>query len=139
MVKDIIKDTTILEQVSTKADPKSAETKRVIQDLIDTATAYSDRCVGLAAIQIGEPLRVIVVSDGTQFIPFINPTIVKVYGQKYIAEEGCMSLEGTRTVERHEAVDIMHCTARGYSKLQCRGIFAEIMQHEVDHLNGKLI
>lgn len=139
MVREIVKDTDTLRSVSAKVNPTSADTKRVIKDLLDTAIAHKDKCVGMAAIQIGEPVRVIVVFDGVNFIPYINPVITKYHGAKYTAQEGCVSLDGIREVERYEAVEVMHQTAKGFVKFKCAGIVAEIMQHEVDHLNGKLI
>lgn len=139
MVREIIKDTEVLTQVSTKASIRDEYTYRVIEDLIDTANAHKDRCVGLAAIQIGEPVRIIVVFNGTEFIPLVNPVIVGRFGKKYMSEEGCMSIDGTRQVERFEEVVVMHQAARGIKKFRCVGFAAKIIQHEVDHLNGKLI
>jgi peptide deformylase len=138
-VKEIVKDIEFLSQKSNKADIKSAETKEVIRDLIDTANANKDRCIGLSAIQIGVPLRVCVVFNGVSFIPFVNPIIVKSFGDKYEAEEGCMSLDGTRKVFRYERIEVIRKTSSGFTKERFRGIMAEILQHEIDHFDGKLI
>ena len=124
---------------SSKANPNSEETKSVIKDLIDTANEYKDRWVGLSAIQIGVPLRICVVFNGDDFIPFINPIITKTYGDKYEAEEGCMSLDGTRIVSRYERIEVIRQTKNGFIKERFRGYMAEILQHEIDHFNGKLI
>lgn len=141
MVKEIVKDTEFLQKKSDKADPNAEKTKNVIRDLIDTANEYkeSKSCVGLSAIQIGVPLRVCVVYNGEEFVPFINPIIVKRYGNKYQAEEGCMSLDGTRMVERYERITLMRRNSKGFVKENYRGFMAQIIQHELDHFEGKLI
>lgn len=139
MIRDITKDTAILQQISIKAKPNSKELKQVIQDLIDTAQEHRERCVGLAAIQIGEPLRVFVARNGEKFIPFVNPVIVRYLGGTYRTEERCMSLDGSRTVTRHKGVEIMYQKGSKFVKERYVGFFAEIIQHEMDHLNGKLI
>ena len=139
MIREITTDTNILQKVSTKANPKTKETKQVIQDLIDTAEEHKDRCVGLAAIQISEPTRVIVAFNGENFIPYINPVITQYLGERYETEEGCMSLDGKRKVSRSRGVEIMHQKGNKFVKEKHSGLFAEILQHEIDHLNGKLI
>lgn len=139
MVREITKDVEVLTTVSTRAIPKSEDTRRVIRDLIDTANQYYGHCVGLAAIQICEPVRIIVAFNGTEFVPFVNPVIVARFGEKYIVEEGCMSLDGTREVERSEGIVVMHQGPRGVLKCSYRGRYAQILQHEIDHLDGKLI
>lgn len=139
MIREIIKDTDVLQQVSIKVVPTATSTKELIQDMVDTATEHSERCVGLAAIQIGEAKRVIIVSDGEKYIPYINPVITQYLGDKYEVEEGCMSLEGKRTVTRYQGVEIMHNRGKKVVKERFGGFYAQIIQHEVDHLNGKLI
>ena len=138
-IKEIVKDIDVLQTKSAKADIKSSETSKVIDDLIDTANEYKDKCVGLSAIQIGVPLRVCVVFNGNEFIPFVNPVITKSFGDKYEAEEGCMSLDGVRKVTRYDRIEVMRQTKSGFVKEKFRGFIAEILQHEIDHFNGKLI
>lgn len=139
MVREIVKDLGTLQMVSTKANPNKDETKGIIKDLIDTANEHKDRCVGLSAIQIGVPLRICVVFNGNEFMPFINPIITKSFGDKYEAEEGCMSLDGTRKVTRYDRIEVMRQTKKGFVKEKFRGYMAQILQHEIDHFNGKLI
>lgn len=136
-VKEIVKDLEVLKTVSKPTTYKDAQD--VIRDLIDTAEANKDRCVGLSAIQIGVPLRVCVVFDGKRYVPFVNPTITKTYGRKYTAEEGCMSLDGTKEVERYEGIHVFYRIKNGVAKDFFRGYFAEVLQHEIDHFDGKLI
>ena len=138
-VKEIVKDTEFLQQKSAKANYKSAETMETIRDLIDTANEHKERCVGLSAIQIGVPLRVCVVFNGNEFIPFVNPIITKSFGDKYEVEEGCMSLDGTCKVMRYDRIEVMRQTKSGFAKEKFRGYMAEVLQHEIDHFNGKLI
>lgn len=138
MVKDIIKDMDILTQKSVKAE-NNDEVEEVIRDLIDTAEAHKDRCVGLSAIQIGVPIRVCVVFNGESFLPFVNPVITKCYGEKYNIEEGCMSLEGKREVMRYEKIEVIRRSKNSFVKEKYKGFMAEIIQHELDHFEGKLI
>ena len=139
MIREITKDTNVLQKVSNKANPKSKETKKIIQDLLDTAEEHKDNCVGLAAIQIAEPTRILVAFNGENFIPYINPVITQYLGERYETEEGCMSLDGKRKVKRSRGVEIMHQKGSKFVKEKHSGLFAEILQHEIDHLNGKLI
>lgn len=138
-VKEIIKDTKFLQQKSLKTNPKSVETTETIRDLIDTANEYKEKCVGLSAIQIGVPLRICVVFNGDSFIPFVNPVITKLFGNKYEAEEECMSLDGTRKVMRYDRIEVIRQTKSGFVKERFRGFMAQVLQHEINHFNGKLI
>ena len=139
MVRNITTDTNILQSVSKMANPKAKETKQLIQDLMDTAQEHKHRCVGLAAIQIEEPVRVFVAFNGERFLPYVNPVIIQQFGEKYETEEGCMSLKGTRKVVRYDGVEIMHQKGSKFVKEKHTGYYAEILQHEMDHLNGILI
>ena len=138
MVKDIIKDPSILTQ---KSEPfVFGQDDHIIQDLLDTANAHKENCAGLAAPQIGELKRVIMVRQGDKFVPFINPKITMKSRETYMAEEGCLSLDGKRKVKRHYSVMVSYTTKNGKNKVQqFSGYIAEIIQHEVDHLDGVLI
>lgn len=141
MVREIVRDTEILQTISQCVDVSSEETEKIIRDLIDTANANreTNHCVGLAAIQIGEPKRIMVVYDGQRFVPFVNPVISKLEGKKYIATEGCLSLDGERQVERRYAIHVSSRIKHGYISQKYCGFTAQVIQHEIDHLNGKLI
>lgn len=138
MVREIVKDINTLSIVSKTVKADSRQAKGIIQDLIDTACEHKT-CVGLAAIQIGEPFRIVIVKANDGFIPFINPTITSTFGGKYEAEEGCLSLDGVRRVSRHEGIEVMHQRGKKFVKQKFSGYFAEILQHEIDHTNGRLI
>ena len=138
MVRDIIKDPGILSQKSSPFIP--AEDNHLIADMMDTANAHKDRCAGLACIQIGIPKRVILVRQEDKFIPFINPVIVKRSAKTYYTQEGCLSLDGERTVRRHSSVMVAWTDMNGKRKTkEFTGFTAEILQHEIDHCNGVLI
>ncbi len=138
MIKEIVKDIDILRQKSEKFIP--GEDDHIIADMLDTANAHKDNCVGLAAVQIGYLKRVILVQINDKFVPFINPIIIQKAGGTYATSEGCLSLDGNRTVRRHKSVRVLYTTATGtHHSAQYSGRVAQILQHEIDHLNGVLI
>ena len=138
MIKDIVKDTDILTQ---KSEPVSIEeAQEVITDLLDTANHHIDNCAGLAAPQIGVHKKVIVVRTGNSFFPMVNPVIVKKSGRKFVNNEGCLSLEGSRNVERFPTILVSYSDRSGKRVTKTyNGLMSVIIQHEVDHLNGVLI
>jgi peptide deformylase len=70
----------------------------------------------------------------------INPMIIKKSGKKFVNNEGCLSLEGTRSVERFPTVLVGYTDRKGKRTTKTyNGLLSVIIQHEVDHLNGKLI
>lgn len=138
MVKEIIKD----ERVLTKKSEKFiiGQDDYIIQDMIDTAEANKENCCGLAAVQIGEHKRVIVVLNNGKFIPFINPVIIQKSKETYTAKEMCLSLDGVREVKRHHGIKVIYKTRNGKSMCMAfSGRTAQIIQHECDHLDGILI
>ena len=138
MVKKIVKDEKILKQQSESF--VFGEDDYLINDLIDTANAHKDNCAGLACIQIGIPKRVILVRQNDDFVPFINPMIIKRSPKTYIAKEGCLSLDGMRTVKRYHSIKVMWTDRNQKKKVQeFNGYIAEILQHEIDHCKGVLI
>lgn len=138
MIKEIVKDENILKQKSERF--VLGEDDYLIQDMLDTANAHKDNCAGLACIQIGTPKRVILVKQNDDFVPFVNPMVIKKSPQTYVAREGCLSLDGYRVVKRHNSVKVVWTTQNGKTKVQeFKGVVAEILQHEIDHCNGVLI
>lgn len=136
MIRDIVKDTFFLQRKSVDA---SKEDVCVAMDLIDTLRANQYRCVGMAANMIGKNKNIIAFLDGKTLVLMMNPKLIQKKG-KYICEEGCLSLEGTRQTERYHEIVVqymdmqMHKHTKKYS-----GYVAEIIQHEMDHLVGILI
>ncbi|RUR20075.1 MULTISPECIES: peptide deformylase [Legionella] len=112
----------------------------LIDDMFDTM--YHARGVGLAAPQIGVSLRLSVIDiigDKTQQMVIINPEIVSAQGEKEF-EEGCLSVPGAYdTVIRAEKVTVNALDRFGNPiEISGEGLLAECLQHEIDHLNGKL-
>ena len=138
MIREIVKDIEFLTQ---KSEPVSLEeSKEIVGDLLDTANFYGDECAGLAAPQIGVHKRVVVIRNGNNFYPMINPIIVRKMGKKFINNEGCLSLEGSRSVERFSSVLVSYMDKNGKRQTKTfNGISSIIVQHETDHLNGVLI
>jgi peptide deformylase len=140
MVKVINKDTESLSRKSVAFDLTSDADGELLRDMLDTAEAHKENCVGLAAIQVGVAKRAILVRMGNKFVPFLNPTIIYRSPQTYCANEGCLSLDGTRLVKRHRTIKVMWTESNGKRHVrEFSGFTAQIIQHEVDHCNGVLI
>ncbi len=140
MVKYINKDIESLSQKSVAFDLNSDADGELLRDMLDTAEANKENCVGLAAIQIGVAKRAILVRMGDNFVPFLNPTIIHKSPKTYVADEGCLSLDGTRSVKRHSSVKVVWTEPNGKKRVrEFNGFIAQIIQHEVDHCNGVLI
>jgi len=97
MVRPIMRDMLFLSQASTPATPSDAA---VITDLKDTLRAHAEGCVGMAANMIGVHRRIIIVAMGPTALVLVNPVITEKRGL-YEAEEGCLSLSGTRRTKRY--------------------------------------
>ncbi len=136
MERKIIRDTLFLRQ---KAQQATRADLSVGRDLADTLRANADRCVGMAANMIGVNKRVIVVAVGFGSMVLYNPVIVKKAGS-YEAEEGCLSLSGTRKTTRFQTVEVEYRDAEWVKQRRVfTGHTAQIIQHEIDHTNGILI
>ncbi len=136
MVKAIIRDPLLLSQASQSATGMDS---LVARDLMDTLEANKDRCVGMAANMIGINKRIIAVRDGTiQFVMF-NPVIVRQSGE-FEAEEGCLSLDGKRKTIRYQQIEVEYQDQLLRKRTGTyKGWIAQIIQHEIDHCNGKLV
>lgn len=138
MVREITKDLDVLSQKSEDFIPGLDD--HLITDMLDTANAHKDNCAGLACIQIGVLKRIILVRSGDGFMVFCNPAIVKRSAKTYMATEGCLSLDGSREVKRHNSVMVSWVTPKGKRNVkEFTGWIAETLQHEIDHCNGILI
>ena len=124
-----------------------AKVDAAIRDLMDDMleTMYEAPGIGLAAIQIAVPKRIIVLDTSPKEGPpvpmvFANPEIVWVSPEKRIYEEGCLSIpDYYEEVERPERIRIKFLDREGSEKeLEADGLLATCLQHEVDHLNGVL-
>ena len=136
MVQPICKDVIFLAR---KSEPATPEDILIGQDLLDTLNAHRDGCVGMAANMIGRAKRIIVFLDGDTPTVMYNPEIVKA-AEPYEAEEGCLSLNGTRKTTRYRKIKVRYQNAAFQTRLKSyTGWTAQIIQHEIDHCNGILI
>ncbi len=137
MVREIIRDTEFLKL---RSEPAAREDIHIAADLLDTLKANSERCVGMAANMIGERKTILAFLSGNEYIVMINPVITDRSKQHYDAEEACLSLEGTRTAKRYNAVSVDYYDKRFKKKSKTfKGFAAQIIQHEMDHFEGILI
>jgi peptide deformylase len=126
-----------------KAKPVAQVTdahRRLIEDML--ATMYAAPGIGLAAIQVGVAERVIVVDvsdDSDQPMGLINPEILTQEGSE-VMQEGCLSVPGVyEDVERAERIRVRALDRHGKAiEFDADGLLAVCIQHEIDHLNGKL-
>ncbi len=136
MERPIMKDPIFLAQ---KSDPATVDNLGVAQDLLDTLIAHREGCVGMAANMIGVCKRIIVFDNEGEYMTMLNPEIVKSSGT-YEAEEGCLSLVGTRKAKRYRSVKVRYQNEAMQTRLKTfTGWTAQIIQHEIDHCNGILI
>jgi peptide deformylase len=128
---------------------KAPPVDKIDQDLIclidDMAeTMYKAPGIGLAANQVGRAVRVLVIdinskSGGGSLLALINPEIVSASGE-IVFEEGCLSVpEFFSTVKRYEGVVVRGLDRNGNPvEIDAEGLLAIVLQHEIDHLDGKL-
>lgn len=129
-----------------KSEPIKAFDKplrALVDDMFDTM--YEAPGIGLAAIQIGEPVRVITIDVAKKDDPkepqvFINPEIVWTSDETSTYEEGCLSIpEYYEEVERPAKVRVKYFDADGkVREVEADGLLATCLQHEIDHINGVL-
>ncbi len=129
----------VLKQKAKKVRTVDRSIKKLIRDMLETMHAEPGR-VGLAAPQVGVPLRVIVIGmPEEEDIVLINPEIVRRRGERVIAE-GCLSVPGYfGEIKRAEAVTVKGRDQNGKEvRLKAEGLLAQALEHEIDHLNGTL-
>lgn len=137
MVKEIMKDLLFLGR---KAEATTKEDRAIAEDLLDTLRAHRDHCVGMAANMIGEQKAIIAIVEGNRLTAMLNPEVVKKSPKTYKTVEGCLSIPGEREVERHDWIEVKYRDMDWHKeKRKFTGFEAEIIQHELDHLEGKLI
>lgn len=137
MVRELVHDPILLSRKSQSAGPEDLP---LVEDLLDTFRAHRDTCVGMAANMIGQAKRIIVFDrDGTAQV-MLNPEILYAQGP-YDAQESCLSLlGGPRPCRRYEKIKVRWQTPDFQTRIKTfTGFTAQIIQHEVDHLNGVLI
>ena len=136
MILEICKDEAFLAQ---KAEPATADDLSVAQDLLETLEAHKEGCVGMAANMIGVNKRVIAFDNEGTYMAMFNPKIIKQSGP-YEAEEGCLSLTGTRKTKRYQSIKVQYQNEKFQVRFKTfTGWTAEIIQHEIDHCEGIII
>ena len=136
MIREIMRDEVFLSQ---EAEPATMEDLLVAQDLLDTLTAHKAGCVGMAANMIGVNKRIIAFDNEGKYMVMFNPEIVK-RSSPYEAEEGCLSLTGTRKAKRWQSIKVRYQNEQFQIRFKTfTGWTAQIIQHEIDHCEGILI
>lgn len=136
MVREIMKDEAFLAEASEKATAEDAE---IARDLLETLEAHKAGCVGMAANMIGVRKRIIAFDNEGSYMVMFNPEIVKKSGA-YEAEEGCLSLTGTRKTRRWQSIKVQYQNEKMQIRLKTfTGWTAQIIQHEIDHCEGIII
>ena len=132
-----------LRLVSKPLDRVDDSLRRLMDDM--TETMYDAPGIGLAAIQIAEPIRIIVVDPAKPDDPkaplhLVNPEILWSSEERKIYEEGCLSIpEYYEEVERPASVRVRYIDRDGNSQeILAEGLLATVLQHEIDHLDGVL-
>ena len=133
----------ILRQRSRPVERVDDALRRFADDMLETM--YDAPGIGLAAIQVGEPLRMLVIDLAKEDEPkapqlFINPEIVASGDGTSVYEEGCLSIpDYYAEVERPDSVTVKYLDRDGNEQtVEADGLLATCLQHEIDHLNGVL-
>ena len=134
----------ILKKISDPVEKIGINEKKLINDLFETM--YVSNGIGLAAVQIGILKRILVVDVSTkdeknQPIVLINPVIKNLSDDTSVYEEGCLSIPETFIeIERPKICEVEYIDEKGSKKnLECDGLLSTCIQHEINHLDGKLI
>lgn len=133
-----------LRKISDPVERVDAELLKLADDMLETM--YEAPGIGLAAVQVGVMKRLIVLDvsedeNEPQPLTLINPEILKLGDTTRVHEEGCLSIPDFRIeIERPAALTLGYIDREGKPReLEAEGLLATAIQHEVDHLNGKLI
>ncbi len=133
----------LLRQVSKPVEKVGNQERLLMDDMLETM--YEAPGIGLAAIQIGEPKRIIVMDisrneDKKEPLYLVNPVIKNKNSKKSVYEEGCLSVpDQFAEIERPNACEVEYLDYEGKKKLlKADGLLATCIQHEMDHLEGIL-
>ncbi len=132
-----------LRQASKPIERVDTEILRLADDMLETM--YDAPGIGLAAVQVGVPRRLLVIDiaregEDKQPLVFINPEVVASSDERSVYEEGCLSIpDYYAEVERPARVTVKHIDRDGKEQIvEADGLLATCLQHEIDHLNGVL-
>ena len=128
----------ILRQKAKRVSRIDESIRSLLDDMVETMHAANG--IGLAAPQVGVPLRVIVVEYEDTRLQLVNPEIIKVSEETDVAEEGCLSIPHYYgPVRRHSAVVVKGLNRNSKEvRVKADGWVARVLQHEIDHLDGVL-
>ena len=136
MIREICRDEAFLAR---RAEPAAPEDGQTAADLLDTLEQHREGCVGMAANMIGVNKRIIAFDNDGAYLVMLNPVIIR-QSEPYEAEEGCLSLNGTRKTKRFRSIKVQWQNEMLQTRLKTfTGWTAEIIQHEIDHCEGILI
>jgi peptide deformylase len=134
----------ILREVSTPVETIGADMRQLADDMLETM--YEAPGIGLAAIQVGVPKRLLVLDtskDDNARKPLVmfNPEIVRLGDQSRVYEEGCLSIPDVHVeIERPATLTVRYVDLEGRrQEMDADGLLATAIQHELDHLDGRLI
>ena len=144
-IKDIITvPNETLKKISEPIEKVGINEKQLIKDLFETM--YNSKGIGLAAVQVGILKRILVIDVSTKDekkepLSFINPIIKNVSNETSVYEEGCLSIPDTFIeIERPKICEVEYIDLEGKLKnIKCDGLLSTCLQHEINHLDGKLI
>ncbi|MDQ0455280.1 peptide deformylase [Rhizobium paknamense] len=133
----------LLRQVSQPIERVDDDLNRLIDDMFETM--YEAPGIGLAAIQVAVPRRLLVIDLAREGEPkepltFINPEIIRSSDERSTYEEGCLSIpDYYAEVERPASITVKSLDRHGKEQItEADGLLATCLQHEIDHLNGTL-
>ncbi len=134
----------ILKKISEPIEKVGENEKKLVNDLFETM--YHSKGIGLAAVQVGILKRVLVIDVSSKDeekkpMSFINPIIRKLSDETSIYEEGCLSIPDTFIeIERPTKCEVEYIDLSGKKNFfECTGLLSTCLQHEINHLDGKLI
>ena len=134
----------VLKKISDPIENVGESEKKLVNDLFETM--YNSNGIGLAAVQVGILKRILVIDVSTKEekknpLCFINPVIKKISDETSIYEEGCLSIPDTFIeIERPKICEVEYVDLDGKLKnISCDGLLSTCLQHEINHLDGKLI
>ena len=134
----------VLKKISDPIEKVGESEKKLVNDLFETM--YNSNGIGLAAVQVGILKRILVIDVSTKEeekkpMCFINPVIKKISDEKSVYEEGCLSIPDTFIeIERPKICEVEYVDLNGKLKnIKCDGLLSTCLQHEINHLDGKLI
>jgi peptide deformylase len=134
----------VLKKISDPLEMVGESEKKLAKDLLETM--YDSKGIGLAAVQVGVLKRILVIDVSSKEekknpLCFINPIIKKISDETSIYEEGCLSIPDTFIeIERPKICEVEYVDLDGKLKnIKCDGLLSTCLQHEINHLDGKLI